>query len=83
MSLRKRWKNFLIANEFKIPSNNSRRIAIFMKSNNEMINSVMYEVNAFEEKRKHNRNVFFISICAFVSLLICFVVVAAKVDCLT
>lgn len=26
-----------------------------MKSNNDMINSVMYEVNEFEEKKKHRR----------------------------
>ena len=54
-----------------------------MKSNNDMINSVMYEVNEFQEKKKHRRKKLCIGIGVFVSLLICFVVVAAKVDCLT
>lgn len=49
-----------------------------MKSNNDMINSVMYEVNEFEEKKKHNRKVFLISVVAFVSLLICFGFIITK-----
>lgn len=40
-----------------------------MKSNNDMINSVMYEVNEFEEKKKHRRKKLRISIGVFVSLL--------------
>ena len=78
MSLRKKWKNFLIANNLKILSNNSRRITHIMKSNNDMINSVMYEVNEFEEKKKHRRKKLCISIGVFVSLLICFGFIITK-----
>lgn len=49
-----------------------------MKSNNDMINSVMYEVNVFEEKKKHSRKILCISIGVFVSLLICFGIVAVN-----
>lgn len=49
-----------------------------MKSNNDMINSVMYEVNAFEEKKKHGRKKLCISIGVFESLLICFGIVAVN-----
>ena len=41
-----------------------------MKSNNEMINSVMYEVNAFEEKKKLDRKILYASIGVGIILLI-------------
>lgn len=49
-----------------------------MKSNNDMINSVMYEVNEFEEKKKHRRKKLCISFGVFVSLLICFGFIITK-----